>query len=91
MKDACILYNVIQVFLQSKVTRLERGGLSSLLKLQITLAQSCKNISACLCNIQIFQLLEGKIIQWGVGHDNYFFGLNYIENNKSLSCARLGK
>jgi len=43
-------------------------GLLVPFRLQITLAHSCKNTSTFYVNIQILQLLEGKIGWWGVSH-----------------------
>jgi hypothetical protein len=44
MEDACTLCNVIKFFCQGKVTKIERGGPSGLFKLQMSLAQLCKNM-----------------------------------------------
>jgi hypothetical protein len=49
MENVCILCNVIEFFLWKKVTKTKRGGPSSSLKLQMTLAQSCKNTLTYLC------------------------------------------
>jgi hypothetical protein len=48
MKDVCNLYNVIEIFYRKDVTKIERGGPSSLFKLQIALAQLCKTTSTFL-------------------------------------------
>jgi hypothetical protein len=43
---------------------------SSPFKLQMALAQSCKNTLAFCVDIQIPQLLMGGIDQWGVGRNS---------------------
>jgi hypothetical protein len=49
MEDACTLCNVIKKIYQGKVTKIEKGGPSGPFKLQMSLAQLCKNTSTCLC------------------------------------------
>jgi hypothetical protein len=49
MKDACILCNVIKTFWEKKVTKVEKWRPFVPFKLQMALAWSCKNTSACLC------------------------------------------
>jgi hypothetical protein len=48
MDDACIFGNIIEIFGQGKVTKIEIRGPSSPLKFHMTLAQSCKNTPTCL-------------------------------------------
>ncbi len=71
-EDACIFCNVIKIFWQKKVTKTKKGGPSSPFKLQMALAQSCKNRSTCLCRIQIPQLPKGRIDLLGVNCDSSF-------------------
>jgi hypothetical protein len=49
MEDGCSLYNVIEFFCQRKVTKIEKRRPFGLFKLQMALAQLCKNTSAYLC------------------------------------------
>jgi hypothetical protein len=49
MEDTCIFGNVIEFFWQIKVMKVERKGPFDLFKLQMPLAQLCKNTLACLC------------------------------------------
>jgi hypothetical protein len=62
MKDACILCNIIEICLRRKVIKTKRGRLFDVLKFQLALAQSWKNMSACLCrdpNISITRRKNG--------------------------------
>jgi hypothetical protein len=72
MEDVCIFCNVIETFWQRKMTKVERWGPFGTFKLQMALAQSCKNTSACLCKQPNTQLLRGGIDQCGVSCDNSF-------------------
>jgi hypothetical protein len=49
IEDACILCNVIKTFWQRKVIKVKRRRPFDPFKLQMALAQSCKNTLACLC------------------------------------------
>jgi hypothetical protein len=75
MEDVCILCNVLEMFWWKKVTKREKKGPFGTFKLQMALAQSCKNTSTCLCKHPNFQLLKGGIDQLGVDHDNSFLWL----------------
>jgi len=72
MKDVCNLYNVIEIFCRKKITKIERGGAFGLFKLQITLAQLCKNTSTLLCKHPNTSITRGR---WGVGHNSFVFWL----------------
>jgi hypothetical protein len=60
MEDVCNLYNVIDFFYQRKVTKIERGRPSIPFKLQMALAQLCKNTFACLCKHPHTSILKGR-------------------------------
>jgi hypothetical protein len=50
MHDACIFCNIIEIVWWKEVTKTKMGGPSSYFKLQLALAQSCKNtLIAYLC------------------------------------------
>jgi hypothetical protein len=60
MKNVYSLYNVIEIFCQRKVTKIKKGGPFGLFKLQITLAQLCKNTSAFLCKHPNTSIAKGR-------------------------------
>jgi hypothetical protein len=49
MEDSCILCIAIEFFSRKRIIKTKRGRPYNLFKLQITLAQSCKNIWTYLC------------------------------------------
>jgi hypothetical protein len=60
MQDACILCNVIEILWWRKVTKTERGRLFSPFKLQMVMAQWCKNAFACLCKHPNISIVKGR-------------------------------
>jgi hypothetical protein len=83
MEDACSLCNVIEIFCQRKVTKTKRRGPSSPFKLQMALAQLCKNTSICLCRLTNTSTAKGEELISRVSiMIAPFFGLSYIESNK---------
>jgi hypothetical protein len=60
MEDVFILCNVIEIFLQRKVTKTKGGGLFVPLKFHMALAQSCKSISTCLSKHPNTSIAEGR-------------------------------
>jgi len=60
MKDACSPYNVIEFFYQKKVTKPKKGRPFGPFKLQMALAQLCKNISTYLCKHQNTSIAKRK-------------------------------
>jgi len=66
MEDtSCIFYNVIEIFWQRKVIKVERWGPFGPFKLQMALAKSCKNTLTCLCKQQNTLIKKGR--NWLVG------------------------
>jgi len=68
MEDACNLCNVIEIFYLKKITNKKKGRPFSPFKLQMALAQLCKNTSTCLCRHP--NISTGRIDQQGVDYDN---------------------
>jgi hypothetical protein len=64
MEDAYILCYVTEFFSRRKMTKTEKRR---------HWHNSVKTHQLICVNIQILQLLKGRIDQWGVGHDNPFF------------------
>jgi hypothetical protein len=60
MEDVCILCNVIEIFSWRKVTKTKRGGPLGPFKLQMALAQLCKNTSICLCKHPNISIANGR-------------------------------
>jgi hypothetical protein len=60
MEDACIFCNVIETFWRRKMTKVERWGPFVPFKLQMALAQSCKNTLACLCKQPNITIVKGR-------------------------------
>jgi hypothetical protein len=75
MEHACILCNVIETFWQRKLTKTKRWRHSGLFKIRMALAQSCKNISTCLCRHPNTSIAKGRNWLWGVSCDNFFVWL----------------
>jgi len=65
VEDAGSLYNVVEIFYWKKVTKIEREGPSSPFKLQMALAQLCKNTLAYLCRHLNISTIKGR--NWSVG------------------------
>jgi hypothetical protein len=77
--------------LTKKKTKTEKGGPSSPFKLEMALAQSCKNISACLFRIQIPQLLKGGIDQLGVNCDSSFLLFESHQKQQIFELHKIGE
>jgi hypothetical protein len=65
MEDVCIFCNVIETFWQRKVTKVKKWRPSNPFKLQMALAQWCKNILACLYKQPNTWIAKGR--NWSVG------------------------
>jgi hypothetical protein len=65
MEDACILYNVTEIFWQRKVTNIESEGPFVFLKVQMSLTQLCKNTSAYLYKHSNISIARGR--NWSMG------------------------
>jgi hypothetical protein len=78
MEDACILYNVIEIFWQRKVINIESEGSFVFLRLQMWLAQLCKNTSAYLYKHSIISIASTRNWSMGVNCDSSFFGLSHV-------------
>jgi hypothetical protein len=86
MEDACILYSIIiEFFFMKKINKDRKRRPFSLLKLQISFTQLCKNTSTSLWRSSKYlreELISGVLVVVAL-----FFCLSYIRGNKSLSCA----
>jgi len=65
IEDACILCNVIETIWQWKMTKVKIWRPFSPFKLQMALAQSCKNTLACLCKQPNISIAKGR--NWSIG------------------------
>jgi hypothetical protein len=91
MEETCILCYMIESFWQRKVTKVENESFVHF-KLQMALAQSCKNtLHVCVSN-QKLQLLREELINGVSIAIAPWLNLSYIEGNKSgnwFSCTIL--
>jgi len=60
MEGVCILCNVIEIFLQRKVTKTKGGRFFVPLQFHMALAQSCKNTSTCLSKNPNSSIAKGR-------------------------------
>ncbi len=65
MENTYIFCNVIEFFLWRKITKIEIWGLYSSFKLQMALAQSCKNTSTYLCKHPNTSIIKKR--NWSLG------------------------
>jgi ribosomal protein L32 len=92
MEDAYSLCNVIEIFCRKKITKTKRGRRFGPFKLQMALAQLCKNTSTCLYKLTNTSTAKGEEFISGVSvMIAPFFGLNCIKSSKYLGDARSKK
>ncbi len=92
MEDTCILRNVIEIFWQRKMTKVKIWTPSSLFKLQMAMAQSCKNTSTCLCKQPNTSIAIGRNWSVGVGCNSSFPWLELHWRQQIFELqSRLGK